>query len=233
MIIITGTSRGIGHSIAKLYLEQGRKVIGIGRNSGFESPNYSHLVCDLGNPEEVAALPLPQPDEELIFIHNAGILGEVNRFSEMEKTDIRDVLQVNLFAGVELLHRIVRTLRPNQPFTVVFISSGAGKRPIPSWASYCTSKAAVDMFLQTFQAEENEREHSDTRVYAFSPGVVDTGMQSTIRSADPEHFSSSERFHSLHQNNELQHPDQVAAKLLKLIADRPTDKVLYSASEVE
>lgn len=232
MVIITGTSRGIGFSLAKQYLEQGEDVIGVGRTSTIEHGNYTHLFCDLSDPAQVAALSLPKIDEEIIFIHNAGILGEVNRFSEMKQTDIAQVLQVNLFAGAELLHQIVGGLKSKQQFTCVFISSGAGKRPIPSWAAYCASKAAVDLFLQTFQVEENERENSNTQVYAFSPGVVDTGMQSTIRSVDANRFSSSERFHGLHQNNELQQPDIVAKKLIKLIANRPTDKVLYSVTDI-
>lgn len=232
MVIITGTSRGIGHSVAMQYLEQGQQVIGIGRNCTIEAPNYTHLYCDLSNPKEIAALSLPNTANELIFIHNAGILGEVNRFSEMEYTDVAEVLQVNLFAGVELLHRIVRNLQPHQLFTSVFISSGAGKRPIPSWAAYCASKAAVDLFLQTFQAEEDERANSNTRVYAVEPGVVDTAMQAKIRSVDADQFSSSGRFHGLHQNNELRHPDDVAKKLVKLITTRPTDKVIYSVTEI-
>lgn len=232
MIIITGTSRGIGKAIAEKYLNEGETVHGIGRTASIEHPNYMHHTCNLGSAEETAALQLPATDEELIFIHNAGMLGTVNRFSDLEQQDTDDVMQLNFLSGAALLHKLMRSLNPNQVFTGVFISSGAGKRPIPSWAAYCASKAAVDLFLSTVQAEEDEKPDSTIRLYAFSPGVVDTAMQAQIRSTDQEAFSSLDRFQELHASNELLKPENVAQKLHTLIRQRP-EKVLWSVSEID
>jgi len=230
MVIITGTSRGIGKALAEHYLAMGKTVHGISRTSALEHPNYVHHTCDLGNPEAVKRLNFPNPEEELIFVHNAGILGPVNRFSELDSDPTNEIMQVNFHAGTAILHRLMRQSSKHL-FTVVFISSGAGKRPIPSWAGYCSSKAAVDLFLSTVQLEETEK-GSNTRLYAFSPGVVDTQMQTAIRGVDIARFSSSERFHQLHSNNELQDPKEVAAKIAKLIAKRPEGQVLWNATEV-
>lgn len=231
MIIITGTSRGIGRAIAELYLSKGRQVLGIGRSSTIKHKNYSHLFCDLSKVSEVEALTFPEMKEDIVFIHNAGVLGEVGRFTDLISTSHRDVMQVNFNAGAELFHKLLQPSNGKE-FTCVFISSGAGKRPIASWAGYCASKAAVDLFLETVQAEENEKENSKVRVYSFSPGVVDTGMQEQIRNVDQEDFSSLERFRHLHANGDLLPPEKVAEKLAKLIHDRPSDKVLWTVAEI-
>lgn len=233
MIIITGTSRGIGKAIAEKYLSEGEIVQGIGRTSTIEHPNYTHHFCDLSSPKQVEELQIPETNEAVFFIHNAGILGTVNRFADLEKQDTTEVMQLNFLSGTELLHKLVRNLKPGQLFTGVFISSGAGKRPIPSWAAYCASKAAVDLFLAAFQAEEDEKPESTIRVYAFSPGVVDTAMQTQIRSVEKEYFSSIERFRDLYSDKELLAPETVAQKLHSLIERRPTEKVLWSVSEID
>jgi len=231
MIIITGASRGIGKAVAELYLSKGRQVLGIGRTTTIEHKNYSHLFCDLSSASEVEELSFPEMAEDIVFIHNAGVLGEIGRFTDLENTSHSEVMQVNFSSGMEIFYKIAA--RSNQQeFTCVFISSGAGKRPIASWASYCASKAAVDLFLETVQAEENEKENSKLRVYSFSPGVVDTAMQEKIRKAGQEDFSAVERFKGLHANGDLLPPEEVAEKLSQLIHMRPLDKVLWTVGEI-
>lgn len=232
MVIVTGTSRGIGKAIAEKYLSEGETVHGIGRTSSIEHTNYTHHFCDLASPKEVEAFQMPETTEAIVFIHNAGILGTVNRFADLEKQDTPEVMQLNFLSGAELLHKLVTTLNSEQLFTGVFISSGAGKRPIPSWAAYCASKAAVDLFLSTFQTEEDEKPDSTIRVYAFSPGVVDTAMQTQIRQTNKANFSSLERFQELHLGNELLNPEVVAQKLHTLIRQRP-EKVLWAVSDID
>ncbi len=232
MIIITGTSQGIGKALAELYLSKNESVIGIGRNQSIQHSNYVHLKCDLSNPEEVEKLQIPLTDDPITFVHNAGVLGGIGRFSELKNSSHIEIMQVNFNAGVTLFHKLIQ--QGNQkPFTCVFISSGAGKRPIASWAGYCASKAAVDLFLQTVQEEENEKEHSNVQVYAFSPGVVNTGMQEKIRQSTLNQFSAVERFINFHKNDELKDASLVAEKIFALIDQRPTSKVLWAISDFD
>ena len=231
MVIITGTSRGIGKALAELYLSRNVNVIGISRTSTIEHPNYTHIECDLSSKQNIKTVKLPMINQAFAFIHNAGILGEVGRFSELTESSHEEVMQVNFHAGVELLHLLIKNC-DNTEITAVFVSSGAGKRPIASWASYCASKAAVDLFLETVQAEENEKNDSYLRVYSVSPGVVDTEMQSTIRNVNPERFSSIDRFKQLKENNGLRTAEDVAISISKLIQHKPETKVLWNIDEI-
>jgi len=234
MILITGTSKGIGKAIAENYLSRGEKVIGIGRNHTLLHPNYSSIVCDLSNPDSVDRISFPPfGGEPVIFIHNAGILGKVDYFERLESKEIAEVMQVNLFSGAVLLQQLLQTLPKTQSFKCIFISSGAGKNPIASWASYCASKAAVDLFCQTIQLEEQQLGRTDFHCLSVAPGVVDTDMQAVIRQTSEASFPEVERFKEYKNSNQLYSPELVAEKLLKLIHETPLDQVLYSLRDIE
>jgi benzil reductase ((S)-benzoin forming) len=234
MIIITGTSKGIGKAIAENYLSRGEKVIGIGRNHTISHSNYSSIVCDLSNSDSVNQVSFPSFGEEpIVFIHNSGILGKVDYFERLESNEIAEVMQVNLFAGATLLQQLLKKLPKTQSFKCIFISSGAGKNPIASWASYCASKAAVDLFCQTIQLEEQQLGRSQFHCLSVAPGVVDTDMQATIRESKEVSFSEVERFKEYKNSNQLYSPELVAKKLLKLIYETPLHQVLYSLRDIE
>jgi benzil reductase ((S)-benzoin forming) len=233
MIIITGTSSGIGKAIAELYLEQGKQVLGIGRRHTIDHPAYTPMICDLSDRAAVQALNLETYiKEETLLICNAGVLGDVKRLSDHGTPDIAQVLAVNTVAPALLMSKISRICGDIIPLTVVTISSGAAKRAIPSWAAYCASKAALEMLSETFCLEEREKGRS-TKVYAIAPGVVDTPMQAEIRSVSRNNFSASETFHSYKLNGELADTQTVARKLLKLLQMPWEGEVFHSLRMIE
>jgi benzil reductase ((S)-benzoin forming) len=233
MIVITGTSRGIGNELARAYLAKGELVVGIGRTNTIDHERYMHIYCDLSDVNQVAQLSLPHQNEPIVFIHNAGILGEINRFSQQENAviNLSEVMQVNFFAGVSIVEKLLQTTAPEQALTIVFISSGAGKRPIASWSAYCASKTAVDLWLSTLMLEEQENGRNLLRCYAIAPGVVDTAMQEQIRGTNKEFFSAHEQFSKLKTTGQLIAPSYVAQKIIEIV-NRPTfDQVICSIND--
>ena len=63
---------------------------------------------------------------------------------------------------------------------------------------------------------EEGADHNITAV-SVAPGIVDTGMQSAIRSASPEDFPLLDNFVGYHKDGQLADPDTVAASLFGLI----------------
>lgn len=233
MVVITGTSRGIGNELAKAYLSKGEKVVGISRTNTIVHEQYKHIHCDLKDVNQVAQLSLPHQNEPIVFIHNAGVLGEINRLSQHENAtlNLNEVMQVNFFAGVSIVEKLLKTTTPEHALTIVFISSGAGKRAIASWSAYCASKAAVDLWLSTLMLEEQENGRTFFRCYAVAPGVVDTAMQEKIRETKKDFFSAHEQFTNLKTTGQLIAPSLVAQKIIELV-NRPTfDKVICSLND--
>lgn len=217
MVIITGTSRGIGFALAQRYLDMGETVIGIGRTTSIQHPKYQHLFCDLAQLDAVKNVQFPEMQSPVIFIHNAGTLGEINRFSDQNTSNLLEVLTVNFIAGTVLTHQLLAAIPITHEFKVAFISSGAGKRPIPSWSAYCASKAAVDLWLETIDLEEREKGRQHFQCYAIAPGVVDTAMQTTIRATDGHRFSRLANFQQLKDNNALSDPTDIAQKIQTIL----------------
>lgn len=216
MYIITGISRGLGKAICQQLLDNGESVLGVGRSNSIKHPGLTFLTCDLGNIEEIDKLDFDLPNEPITLINNAGVLGNIGRISEQDKSDLENVLTVNTIAPVLLIQKVYKRVQNKDQFTLVNISSGAGVRPIPSWASYCASKAALNMISDTFYLEEVEKGNK-VKVYSVAPGVIDTNMQTQIRSTAEEDFSAVQRFKDLKETGALFSTEQAAEKLIKLL----------------
>lgn len=214
--IITGTSSGIGKALAQFYLEQGEKVIGISRNNSIIDDNFTHVVCDLSDQNQLYDLALldhvSKEDFPIRLINNAGIIGDIKRTHELTLTHYVDMAMVNLVAPQYLCSYVLSSFGFDNVDTIVNISSGAAQRPVPSWGSYCATKAAMDLFAETLNEEIKELGKS-TKVFNIAPGVVDTRMQEAIRGSGAKNFSSHQNFVDLKENNELRSPEEVAVLL--------------------
>ncbi|MCE3296688.1 MAG: hypothetical protein K0R65_2402 [Crocinitomicaceae bacterium] len=226
-VFITGVSRGLGLALVQEYLSEGFRVTGIGRSNTIQAENYSFLPCDLSDYDQVEALKIEiGTDPEVLLINNAGVLSPVQRVSDQEQDYSKGIFQVNTIAPIQLMRKFLRECeKEGSELTILNISSGAGRRAIPSWANYCASKAALDLFSETLQFEEREK-GKRTRVYSLAPGVINTGMQETIRESKPADFSSLETFQQLFENDELQSAEETARKIRLSLWQNGFDKVI-------
>ncbi len=231
MIFITGVSRGLGKAIAELYLSKGEKVTGIGRSTNIENENFSFISCDLSDLEAVRNIKFDSCSGSVTLINNAGIIGEIGRLSDIPVGDTDKVMTVNVSAPAILLQGLYNKIEDKNLFALVNISSGAANRAIPSWASYCASKAALNMLTETFFLEEQEKGHHP-RVYAVAPGVIDTGMQHQIRSASPESFSALDNFKDMKSDGVLFSPQEAASRLFHLIHMKYNGEVFFDLRNI-
>ena len=131
-----------------------------------------------------------------------------------------------------LAHKIYQKIENKDSFTLVNISSGAANRAIPSWAGYCASKAALNMLTESFYLEEREK-GNHPKVYAVSPGVIDTDMQVQIRSSKKSDFSSVDNFIGMKEENQLFTPQEAALRLIQLLNAADFDSIFYDLRQVE
>jgi len=223
LFIITGTSRGIGLALAeRILLDPNAVVLGIARTNSISNPNYSFQRADLTSEQDINSILLP-PDNgfsRIVLVNNAGMLGDVNRRGELANPSIAETIAVNLTAPTILMNRFLKFYGESRAQKVVInISSGAGRRAIPSWSVYCATKAALDMLSEVAQQEQAEL-GTNTKIFAVAPGVVDTAMQEQIRSIEKNRFNQIDRFLELKQKGLLETPQGVAEKLF-YIASQP------------
>ncbi|MCJ8165208.1 SDR family NAD(P)-dependent oxidoreductase [Pontibacter sp. E15-1] len=222
--IITGASKGIGKAIAQeLLKDENNRVVGVQRTDTLRHPNYRHQPMDFSDIEAVehnlqkVFLPY-EGAEKLVLINNAGTLGDIGYVGEqMPNERFEFVFDINVIVPAMLMNTFLEVYRQHPARKVVVnVSSGAGKYPVDGWASYCASKAALDMLSLTVQKEQEVRGTS-TKIYALSPGVVDTAMQASIREADVNRFSNVAKFQDYKANGELATPEEVGRKIVHFL----------------
>ncbi len=221
---ITGTSRGIGKAITEnLLKENSVKVFGLSRTCSINKDNYEHINIDLSETRSLNLFKFPElkDAEEIILINNSGVLGELDKVGNISNESIINALNVNTIAPLILMNKFIGIYQNyTNKRVIINISSGAGRRPVSSWGTYCASKSGLDMFSQV--AGEEQKKISETNrinIFSIAPGIVDTKMQEEIRAVKKEKFAEVDKFIQFKKEILLFSPEFVANKLLNFITD--------------
>ncbi|VVE67144.1 short-chain dehydrogenase [Pandoraea anapnoica] len=227
--ILTGASRGLGASLARGLLAPGTQLVTLARRTDDElaalasekGAKLEQIAIDLADTAATARTAerifasLPCDAARYLLINNAGTVHPVaNSAALNDPAAIGAAFALNVTSVMLLTSRF---LAATQGLTakrqIVNISSGAGRNPNAGWAVYCSTKAALDMYTRVVNAEH--REHG-VQAISLAPGVVDTGMQETIRSSSVESFPALARFQDLKASGKLSSPEDVARRILTL-----------------
>jgi benzil reductase ((S)-benzoin forming) len=147
-------------------------------------------------------------NEAICFINNASIIEPIVKVEDLDESAIDRTISVNVKSTMVITKYLLKNYNKN-PLTFVNISSGAAKRAISNWSLYCSSKAFIEMFFNV--AESEYKQH---QFFNINPGVMDTGMQKSVRASD---FPDVENFKDLQKENQLKEPIDVAEDILKTI----------------
>jgi 3-oxoacyl-[acyl-carrier protein] reductase len=179
-IIITGTSRGIGFEMVKLFSDAGHNVLALSRNSkpisDLKLKNVTALEFDIANESEILKLSaylqtgMKSVD---VLINNAGFL--VNKpFSEITSEEFKRCYDVNVF-GVASLIKMTLPFMKKEGHVVSISSMGGvqGSVKFPGLSAYSSSKGAI-ITLTELLAEEYKKTGPSFNVLAL--GSVQTEM---------------------------------------------------------
>jgi benzil reductase ((S)-benzoin forming) len=223
--IITGSSKGLGKELCLQLLSRNDcKVFGLSRTSSFAHSNFQHFEIDLSFPEQLQAI-LPNlrnalnDSSELLLINNAAQVGEIKEVGNLSSTDITKTINLNLTVPIMLTNYLVHYCFEKQIDLKIFnIGSGTAKNAISGWSLYCSTKSGLKMFSDTLRKESSSRTSKVTVAY-LDPGLIDTEMQTFIRSKTSEDFKDSERFKQFKADNLLNSPEFIAQKIVKCLHD--------------
>jgi NAD(P)-dependent dehydrogenase (short-subunit alcohol dehydrogenase family) len=212
--LITGASRGIGASVAKGLAREGAHVILLARTQA-ALEEVDDEIRSFGGKATLIPLDLARLDEvdKLgpsiyerfgrldIFIGNAAVLGTLGPVNQITPKEWEKAFTVNVMANVRLVRSLDPMLRGSDAGRVVFTTSGLGEQAMAYWGPYCATKAALNLFAQTYAGETAK---TNLRINLVSPGPVDTAM---LRKAFPGGFQGA-----------MKVPDDVVPAYLKLVA---------------
>jgi benzil reductase ((S)-benzoin forming) len=224
--IVTGVSRGLGESLARSLLTRGFAVTGIGRASGatLAGPRYRFVACDLADTRGIDAALTPAfraiaeaRPEFICLINNAAVAGPVGVVGTLESGAVAEAMAANLVAPLVVANLFCRIFVGETPVQrIINVSSGAAESPLPGGGPYSIAKAGLEMLTRQLAAEQDA---ATFRAITIRPGVIDTGMQTFMRTQTLETLPSVELFKGFHRDQRLVAPDTVAEKIIdKLVS---------------
>jgi len=157
-VVITGVNRGIGRALASRLIAQGDQVIGIGRveyaQVGVQGLCERHYIrADLTNEASIVAsskrLKALVPAVDLL-VHNAAI-ASYGELTEQSNSD--EIIKTNTIAPILLTRELSDALFASARCRVVFISSVHSRLPTKLFATYTSSKRAIEGFARSLREE--------------------------------------------------------------------------------
>lgn len=221
VIIVTGSSRGIGKEVALILAKNGAKVVVNHSNSTDEAEATAKEIKDNGG--QAIIVKADVSDKEAVtylfdktieafgridvLINNAGTMISKN-LSEQTLTDFNKQFDVNVKGIFNTLQEANEKLADNG--IIINFSSSTTKLMLPTYAIYSASKAAVEQMTRVF-AKEIGRGIS---VNAIAPGATETDLFMTGKSQE-----QIDRLSALNAFNRLARPIDIAKVVLFLASD--------------
>jgi NAD(P)-dependent dehydrogenase (short-subunit alcohol dehydrogenase family) len=207
VILVTGAGAGIGRALAKSAAELGATVILLGKTVKRLESVYDE-ICAAGGPtpaifpmnleraggedyDRLSAAIEEQWGRLDGLVQNAGLLGARTPIEHHDVGEWQRVLHVNLTAPFILCRCLLPLLLKSEDATVVFTSSGVGRRGKAYWGAYAVSKFGVEGLSQVLADELANK--PNIRVNAVNPGPTRTAMRAAAYPGeDPQRLKTPE-----------------------------------------
>jgi 3-oxoacyl-[acyl-carrier protein] reductase len=189
VVLVTGSSRGIGAGIVAAFGRLGARCVvnyvndSQGRNKAdaervaAELSDARVLECDISQAEQVSAM-IEQVNNTLggldILVNNAGVMKD-RTIKKMPLEQWETVLRVNLTGSFNCIQHAAAILRPGG--RIVNISSVSGQLGFFGQANYSASKAGL---IALTKVAARELAKQQVTVNAIAPGFIDTEMSRTM-----------------------------------------------------
>ncbi len=191
LALITGASSGLGLALSHALFKQGYSLILVARNeeklkeTAAHLPSSTQTICaDLSQREHrkvlIDIIHQKQPD---LIINNAGF-GLYGPAHTQPLSELKEMVEVNIEALLELsIEGAKAMLQARKKGRILNISSAAAFFSYPTFSVYAATKAFVNSFSESLDAEMKRHE---IRVYAACPGQIDTNFRAKASRNHPQ-----------------------------------------------
>jgi short-subunit dehydrogenase len=189
VVLITGSSRGLGLAMAEEFGRRGAKLVLTARDP-WELERARQLLVERGavrSADEVLTIPadlrqaeeakhvVERATEQLgridVLVNNAGVI-TVGPVENQRIEDFHEVMEANFFTGVHCALSVLPQMLARRSGTIVNIASIGGKIAVPHMLPYTASKFAAVGFSEGLHAELRSK---GVHVLTVCPGLMRTG----------------------------------------------------------
>lgn len=223
--IITGSSRGIGFSIAKLFIEEGAKVALCGSrlesaekavkelNGKYPEAEILPLGVDVSSTQSIknaVSATMNKWNRIDILVNNAGITSAKQIF-DMTDEDFDSVIKINLAGAFKFIREVAPIMRDQGRGSIINTSSMVGTYGGKMQTAYSSSKFGINGLTKSCAKELGPY---NIRVNAVAPGVVGTDMV-----AQSVSDRMMETLKALTPLGRMADPDELASTYVYLASD--------------
>lgn len=222
--LIVGAARGIGAATARSFAREGAAVLVVdiddtaGNALVDELPDARYVHADAADGDALAdavALAIAEWGRLDIAHANAGI-GASARAVDLEPSEWRRVLEVNLTGAFLLAREALRPMRAQRSGAILVTSSPHALATNAATAPYAASKAGLLGLVRSLAVEAAEFR---VRVNAVIPGVIETPMVTSFIEASDDPEQQRRQFAAMSPFDRLGQPEEVAEAVLFLCSD--------------
>jgi NAD(P)-dependent dehydrogenase (short-subunit alcohol dehydrogenase family) len=223
--LITGASKGIGESMARLMAAAGANVLVSSRKQDAvdvlakdiqaQGGEATGIAANMGNLEQVRILvekTMATYGGIDILVNNAASNPVFGPVLECDTTAFDKIMDVNVKAPFELAKLVYPFMKSRGGGSVINISSIGGVSPEPNLGIYSVSKAALLMLTKVMAKEWGK---DNIRVNAICPGLIQTKFSQALW----QNEEILKRFLKATPLNRVGQPDEIGALALFLASD--------------
>jgi len=189
VVLVTGSTRGIGLGVAEAFAGQGALVIIIGRNEtqaqavaaqfkakGLLADGFGCDVTNLASVHETVNKILDIHKRIDILVNNAGITRD-NLFLRLDENDWDEVIKVNLKGTFNVTKIVAKAMLRAKKGKIISIASVIGMTGNIGQANYAASKAGIIAFSKSVA---KELAYKNITVNCVAPGYIRTDMTAKV-----------------------------------------------------
>lgn len=189
-VLITGASRGIGASAARVFVDAGANVALVARSgdaiadlTGELGQRAMAIPCDVSRfweVEKAVSACVSQFGGLDVLINNAGVIEPISHLATADPEGWSAAIDINLKGVFHGMRAAMPVMMAAAGGSILTISSGAAHGPVEGWSHYCASKAGAAMLTR---CADKEGRAQGIRAIGLSPGTVATEMQREIKAS--------------------------------------------------